>query len=162
MEVPLSHDGDPHHDLACAVGAVTLSWAVAESALGMAIALIDDTFGSPKGHRELPRTALTKKLDYLRIALRDVPSLEPLNERGRALIDGFRSLKGRRDEITHGLARQVFEKQFVSVRFVVEGRKQTPTLTFLSAQDVISLLPEIMRLTDDAMSFATLVGQIDP
>lgn len=141
------------------VGVMTLTWAWAENALTLSIAIIDSSTQSAKRHPELPRS-LKNKLSYLKAALRDHAQLEALKESGAALIEHFTKLKMTRGELVHGSAWQMDDGRFQTLAFILKGRDQTINQKVVEIGDIVRFNVEVTALSDRANAFLIAVSDV--
>ncbi len=90
--------GNDFHDLCTAFGLMTLSWAWAENILASTIGVINRSAGPIKGFPEAPQS-LKNKVSCLKIALRDLPALQFVQNDGRVLAERFIELSLRRNKL---------------------------------------------------------------
>ncbi len=105
-------------DLCTLVGLMTLDWAWAETALAAGIAIINKYAGPIAGHPKAP-VSLKMRVSYLRVALREIPTLHIVQEDGRALAVRFVELGKRRNDFVHSAAWQRHEGGFQSIAFAI-------------------------------------------
>lgn len=151
--------GNEFQDLCTMVGLMTLSWAWAENALAMAIGIANKQAGPIKGHAVAP-LSLTRRVDCLKIALRDIPALKPLQDEGRALAVRFIELAMRRNDLVHSAAWQHHEGGFESVGIAVERGDYAVKNHRFNQADAVRLNIEIAKLSDDASAFLLAVAAI--
>ena len=96
----------------------------------------------------------------LRVALRDILALNPLQESGRALAVRFVELGKRRNNFIHGAAWQHHEGGFQSIAFAVVRGDYAVQQHRFDVEDAVSLAVEIAKLSDDATGFATNVAGV--
>ena len=144
--------GDPLQDLCTMLGLMTFSWAHAENMLALTIGIIGEHVGPMKGHPEAP-LMLKRRVDCLRVALRDVEVLKPLQQEGRMLMERFMKLSVRRNDFVHGAAWQLNESTYQSISFAVIDGKYAPKYHRFDQGDTVSLNAEIAKLSEDAVAF---------
>ena len=84
-----------------AIGRLTISWAHIEAGLDFAIDVIHCCLGG--AHIEpLPRTALSRKLTYIRKWLKTAPSEPTFQTSIAALMDAIEAAANTRHDIIHG------------------------------------------------------------
>jgi hypothetical protein len=149
--------GDPFQDMCTMVGLMTVVWAWAENALAIAVGVIIEQTGPIKGHPEAP-LSLSRRIDAIKIALRDVIALKPLQQEGRALATRFAELGRRRHDFVHGAAWQFGEGKFESVSLAVTAGKYAIKNHRFDLRDAVHLNAEIAKLADDITTFLTKVG----
>ncbi|MGE3782226.1 MAG: hypothetical protein AB7H71_05730 [Alphaproteobacteria bacterium] len=144
--------GNPFQDMCTMIGLMTLTWAWAENSLAMTIGVIIEHTGPVRGHKEAP-LSLSRRIDCLKIALREIENLKPLQQEGRALATRFTELGRRRHDIIHGAAWQLQESQFESISIGVKAGNYTVTNHSFNVGDTVSLNTEITKLQDDITTF---------
>jgi hypothetical protein len=151
--------GNDFRDLCTAFGLMTLSWAWAENILAAIIGVINKYAGPIKGFPE-PPVSLKKKVACLKIALRDISTLQCFSNDGRVLAERFIELSLRRNKLVHGAARQLHEGEFESVGFIVQRGDYMAQNHRFNVSDAISLESEIAKLSDHATAFLLRVKNI--
>lgn len=134
------------------VGLMTLTWAWAENSLAITIGVINEQVGPIKGHPEAP-LSLSRRIDCLKVALRDIVVLKPLQQEGRALAIRFAELGRRRHDFIHGAAWQFDEGRFESVSLAVKAGNYAVSNHRFDISDTVSLNTEIAKLQDDTATF---------
>lgn len=135
------------------VGFTTIAWAWAEHALEHMIWNIDSSGAEIRGHKQIP-VSLNNKLDYMKKALADVPSLKVLEKDGRALVELFVSMKKRRGDIVHGaMFRTTGLGVFESFTFDTKGRAQTLTKAPVTIPDIVLFNQQVLALANEANAF---------
>jgi hypothetical protein len=88
-------------DFFAAIGRLTISWAHIEAGLDMSIAVIHPNLGGSRIEPDAPRTALSRKLRYIRKWAKTVP--EPtFRESASALVDEIEKAAELRHDLIHG------------------------------------------------------------
>jgi hypothetical protein len=151
--------GNDFHDLCTAFGLMTLSWAWAENILASTIGVINRSAGPIKGFPEAPQS-LKNKVSCLKIALRDIPALQFVQNDGRVLAERFIELSLRRNKLVHGAAWQLHDGGFQSVGFAVHRGDYAAQNHRFNVSDAVRLESEIAKLSDDATAFLFRVGKI--
>jgi len=103
------HSSDQETDIEAlyrAVGYTVVSWALIEQALDFCIEVVFHCCGGEKINAEIPR-ALKAKLRFMRKSLRQLEPLQPVKDRGLALMDETSALKPQRDNIVHAAVKGV-------------------------------------------------------
>src|SRR5262245_49521745 len=100
--------GIPFQDMCTMVGLMTLTWAWIENSLAITIGVINEHAGPISGHPGAP-LSLSKRIDCLKRALRDIAVLKPLQQEGRGLAARLTELGRHRHHFIHGAAWE-FEK----------------------------------------------------
>jgi hypothetical protein len=144
---PMRPSGVPFQDMCTLLGLMTVSWAWVENSLAMTIGLIQENIGSIKGHPQSP-VSLKKKLDCLKVALRDMELLHPFQQEAAVLLKSLKELGARRNDLVHGAAWQQHEGGFQSVNFKVIGGKYAGRDHRFNIQDAYTLNVEIGALSD--------------
>jgi len=134
------------------IGLMTLTWAWAENSLAITIGVIIEQTGPIKGHAEAP-LSLSRRVACLKIALRDVAALKPLQQEGGALATRFALLGRRRHDFIHGAAWQLGEGKFESVSLAVKAGHYTVENHRFDIGDAVRLNAEITKLQDDIAAF---------
>ena len=154
--------GDPFQDMCTMIGVMTISWAWCENGLAIAIAVIDaNRLDGVSGRTSLP-ISLSKKLDYLKTALREIPALEGVEKDGTLLVQMFSDLKHRRHSIIHGSLWSGRAGSFENLNIKSKGRLVAPDQQPIDIADVIRLNIEIKRLSDVGMTFLRKINVIYP
>lgn len=144
------------------IGVMTISWAWCENALAMAIAVIDaNRVDEMPGHSSLP-VSLSKRLDYLKRALREIPALETAKEDGALLAQTFSDLKQRRHSVIHGSLWRVQGGGFSNMNIQSKRRLIAPVQQQIDIKDIVLLNIDIERLSDAGMSFLKKISAIYP
>jgi hypothetical protein len=151
--------GNKFQDLCTMVGLMTITWAWAENALAMTVGVINENAGPITGHPEAP-LSLKKRISCLKVALRDIKALHPLQEDGRALAMRFVKLGVRRHNFVHGAAWQHHEGGFESMGLAIKAGNYAVQNQRFDIGDAVSLNAEIAKLSDDATAFMLRVGKI--
>jgi hypothetical protein len=138
------------------VGLMTLTWAWAETTLAMTVGIINKAVGPIKGHAEAP-LSLKNRVACLKIALRDVAVLKPLQDEGRALAKRFTELSRRRNDFIHGAAWQHHEGGFEAMGIGVSAGDYAVKNHRFDQADAVSLAAEIAKLQDAAVVFMLAV-----
>lgn len=141
------------------LGLMTLTWAWAENSLAIMIGVINEHAGPLQGHPE-PPLSLQKRIACLKVALRDIAVLKPLQEEGRALAVRFKELGTRRHKFIHGAAWELEQGGFQSVSIAVRARQNTIEDRRFNQADAVLLCGEIAKLQDDAAAFLLRVTAI--
>jgi hypothetical protein len=157
--MPMRPSGDPFQDMCTMVGLMTLTWAWAENSLAVTIGVIDEQAGPIKGHSEAP-LSLSRRIECLKIALRDITALKPLQQVGRALATRFAELGRRRHDLVHGAAWQLGEGKFESVSLAVKAGNYAIKNYSFDLGDAVHLNAEIAELQDDVAAFMLRVVAI--
>src|SRR5580704_4768940 len=144
--------GDPFQDLCTMVGMMTLTWAWAENSLAITVGVIIEQAGAIKGHVEAP-LSLSRRVDALKAALRDIAALKPVQQEGRALAMRFTELGRNRHDFIHGAAWQLQEGKFESVSLAVKGGAYKVEHHSFDISDAARLNTQITKLEDDIASF---------
>ena len=134
------------------IGLMTLTWAWAENALALTIGIILENVGEIRGHKEAP-LLLKGRISCLRNALKDIPALHGLHERGYAITVRFKQLAPRRNDLTHGAAWQLDQGGFQSMGFAVTAGQYAVKDHSFNVTDAGLLIIEIQSLADDASLF---------
>jgi hypothetical protein len=151
--------GNEFQDLCTMFGLTTLTWAWAENVLAMTIGIINKYAGPIKGYPE-PPLALKKRVSCLKIALRDITVLHPLQEDGRILAKRFKELSMRRNDLVHSAAWQHHEGGFEAIGLHIQRGDYMIKNHRFNVSDAISLNVEISKLSDDATAFMLRVCKI--
>ncbi|MGA3303936.1 MAG: hypothetical protein ABSC72_11705 [Methylovirgula sp.] len=151
--------GNAFQDFCTMLGLMTMIWAWAENSLAIAIGVINRHAGPIKGYPE-PPLSLSRRLDCLKVALRDIALLKPLQEEGRALVVRFKELGARRHKFVHGAAWQAKHGGFESVGIGVRAGQNTVDNHRFDQADTVRLNAEIAKLQDDAAAFLLRVNAI--
>lgn len=151
--------GIPFQDLCTMVGLMTLTWAWAENSLAMTIGVINQHAGPIQGFPE-PPLSLKRRLECLKIALRDIAILEPFQEEGRALAVRFKELGARRHKFVHGAAWELDQGGFQSVSIAVRAGQNTVEDHRFDQADTVRLNIEIAKLQDETAAFMLRVAAI--
>jgi hypothetical protein len=138
------------------VGLMTLTWAWAETTLALTIGAINKTAGPIKGHVE-PPLSLKNRVACLKIALRDIEVLKPLQDEGRALAKRFVELSRRRNDFIHGAAWQHHEGGFEAMGIGVSAGDYAIKNHRFDQADAVGLTTEVAKLQDDALAFMLAV-----
>jgi hypothetical protein len=148
--------GDDFEDLCGIVGLMTLTWAYAENGLAIMLQTIIDATGPIKGHHQAP-LSLKFKLSALKVAVRDIPALQPLHHEGRLLVMRFGQLGKRRSDFTHsaafGLEDGGFETTIARVKrgnYEIENKR-------VDVRDAVLLQAEIAEFCQQVISFMARV-----
>lgn len=134
------------------VGLMTMTWAWAETTLALTIGVIDEHAGPIKGCSEAP-LSLKNRISCLKIALRDIAVLHPVQKEGRALATRFKELSVRRHDFVHGAASQHREGGFQAVGIGVKAGDYAVKNHRFDIGDAIRLNGEIAKLQDDTLAF---------
>jgi hypothetical protein len=151
--------GIPFQDLCTMVGLMTLTWAWAENSLALTIGIINKHAGPIQGFPE-PPLSLKKRLECLRVALRDIEVLEPFKEDGRALAARFKELGARRHKFVHGAPWELDQGGFQSVSIAVRAGQNAVENHRFNQADAVRLNVEISKLQDDAAEFLLRVNAL--
>lgn len=139
-------------DICITLGLMTLSWAWAETMLACIIGVINGHAGPLKRHNEA-LVSLKRKVSYLKLALRDIAMLQPIQNDGRLLAERFIKLSVRRNNIVHGAAWKFNEGGVnATIMPVIKGNYLIQKHSF-NKSDTIALEREIAELSNDAQSF---------
>jgi hypothetical protein len=141
------------------VGLMTLTWAWAETALAATVGIINKYAGPIKGHPQAP-VSLKRRVHCLRVALRDIPVLQIVQEDGRALAVRFVQLGKRRNDFVHGAASEHHEGGFQSIAFAVERGDYAVKNHRFDVEGAVRLNVEIAELSDDAAAFTIRIEKI--
>lgn len=134
------------------VGLMTLTWAWIENSLAITIGVINEHAGPIKGHPVAP-LSLSKRIDCLKVALRDLTGLRPLQQEGRGLAARFTELGRRRHEFIHGAAWELEKGQFQSVSLAVKAGNYAVQNHNFDISVAHDLNVQIAKLQDDMVSF---------
>ena len=143
------------------VGLLNITWGWAENYLALSIAIIDTSVPQLRSHKQLP-ISLTARLTYLKHALSDVPTLKPIQERGRALAQTFADLKDQRNTLIHGAAWQTGKDHFRTARFITKGRNAHIQHQDFNKASGVELGNKIVALVDMAAAFLKDVVAVIP
>lgn len=154
---PMRPSGIPFQDMCTLLGLMTVTWAWVENSLAMTIGLIQENVGPIAGHPQSP-VSLKKKLECLKVALRDIEALHPFQQEAAVLLKSLKELGARRNDLVHGAAWQDSEAVFQSVSFKVIGGKYTGRDHRFNIRDAYALNVEIGKLSDDMTAFMLKVG----
>jgi hypothetical protein len=157
----MGRSGDKFQDLCTMFGLMTLVWAWCENTLAMTIGIINKSAGPIKGYPE-PPVSLKKRIQCLKIALRDIPILKPFQEDGRALAIRFGELGVRRNQLVHGAAWQLQDGTFQSVGVRVRGGQNVVEDHSFDEADAVRLNGEIAELQDQAAAFLLKIAALFP
>jgi hypothetical protein len=139
------------------LGTMTIVWAWAEITLSMTVGIIIEKNGMIPGYVEAP-ISLKRRVECLKVALRDIPVLKGLQNEGGALAICFKELGGRRNNLVHGAAWEVKEGGFQAIGLAVKGGNYLPQDHRFDIADAVILNTEITKLQDDAMLFMIRVA----
>ncbi|MDH5573200.1 MAG: hypothetical protein OEY89_15670 [Gammaproteobacteria bacterium] len=84
-----------------AVGFIVVQWGQAEQTLDMIVAIIFQDFGGNKIEKQIP-IMLKQKIKYLRKCFNKIPDISDCKTTGNELLDQFKKLSEKRNEIIHG------------------------------------------------------------
>jgi hypothetical protein len=149
--------GNEFQDMCTMIGLMTLTWAWAETTLGVTVGIINKLAGPIKGHPQAP-LSLSKRVSCLKDALRDIPILKPLQQEGRALAMRFTELSKRRNDFVHGAAWQHNEGGFETMGLGVKAGDYAIQNHRFNQGDAVALNVEIAKLQDDAAVFVLKVA----
>jgi hypothetical protein len=90
------------------IGLITLTWAWIENSLAITIGVINEHAGPIKGHAVAP-LSLSKRIDCLKVALRDVAALKTLQQEGRVLAAQVASYRTRRKRSQQSRKTRIYE-----------------------------------------------------
>jgi hypothetical protein len=148
--------GNEFQDYCTMAGLMLLTWSWAENTLALIIGVINENAGPIKGFPEAP-LSLKKRIACLKVALRDIAPVKPLQEEGRVLVARFVELAPRRHDFVHGAAWQSPEGGFQSVSFRAAGGNYATHDHRFNVKDARLLAVEIAELQDSAADFLTKV-----
>jgi len=143
-------------------GLMSLTWGWAENSLVMTIGIANKYAGPIKGHPD-PPLSLKKRLDCLKVALRDIPALTPVQADGRALIARFKELAPRRNTLIHSSTTPEPGGGFSGVGFAVKGGDYVTEDHRFDVPTTWQLAADIAIHSDNVTAFMYRVAKIfDP
>ena len=133
-------------EVLAAIGAIVLTWADAEAALAIAVAIVARSEGVMKGHKEYP-LQLARRVDYLNRAASTVKQLEAHKDAIKMLTGAFTVLGKLRHDLVHGAAAEIDIAGAVEThRIAVEQGKQILLITRFEPGSLLTLYNDIDRL----------------
>ena len=144
--------GNPFQDICTMVGFITLTWAWIENSLAITIGVINEHAGPIKGHPVAP-LSLSKRIACLKVALRDLAVLKPLQQEGLGLAARLTELGRRRHDFIRGAAWPLEKGRFQSVSLAVKAGNYAVENHSFDISVAHDLNIQIAKLQDDMVSF---------
>ncbi len=142
-----------------AVGALTLNWAVIETALDFCCAIVFHEFDGRKIEPEIPRS-LGVKLKFLKRGLKD-PRLAEVAAYGTDLIQELQNLKDSRHEVVHGaLSGNAKEDTVVMLRVRYEKHAHRTSMHTVTADEVIAASNKALSFADPTIMLGVALFNI--
>ncbi len=96
-------DNPSDNALFASIGRLTISWALLEGAVDLCVIYFFRNAGNPAGEKEMPRTALKRKVTFLKRTIRELPLLDAsAKSNATAILDAILSEAVTRQDIIHG------------------------------------------------------------
>ena len=146
-----------------AVGFIVVTWAYIEHILDMTIAIIYQNCGGNIVQDELPRN-LTRKIGFVKRALRKIDILEPHKAEGLALMSRIASLKQRRHDPVHGAITSLSAKDgvFNLKRLEAKGTMHEVHDVTFDLNQFPSFAKELTDLAKDLMQYCLALKEAYP
>lgn len=150
-------DNPADNALFAAIGRLTVSWSHLESAIDLAVIYFFRDGGNPAKDKEKPKTALNKKLDYLKRTVRKLEILTRTEvDNWIAVFDAISAEAITRQDIIHGATIEHEEGTGVAIsaRIIHSPSGIEGKLTEISAHQINVATMRVAELTSVMQRFA--------
>lgn len=161
---PISRDDFLHYSademMLQTLGVLTLTWAIMERAVDDIVALVFAADADQAIQSTVPVT-LENKLDYLRKARAEMPSLAPFTERMRGVQSRIKLARKHRKNVTHGVLEVADEDRHIWRAKVLDfkGDASAETTVEYGSKSLFATIREIDALASDLQA---LLGDLRP